>query len=308
MSAMDQMMIGAGGGVPGVAGATWTVQYGSGSLFFNSISCSSTGQKVVAGTSNGSAYYSTNYGVSWSASSGGPSGSYEIAISRDGSTALSAGGGGLYKSTDGGVTWSAAGTPAGTYISCAISSDGNVMVAVKFGGYIYTSSDRGANWTARTGAGALDWYNVAMSSDGTVMYAVSTSNYAHKSTNSGATWSIMYSTSGGGTYGKIATSANGAVVALNNAGYGLLRLSTNSGSSFTNQAFDGYMGMGVSDDGKRIFVGSYTVCYVTDDTGAAWTARYPSGASDHWAMCCNADGSKAYAVTGSTSGYVYSSP
>ena len=42
------------------------------------------------------------------------------------------------------------------------------LAAVNFGGYIYTSTDSGVNWTQRTTDASRDWWAIASSSDGTV--------------------------------------------------------------------------------------------------------------------------------------------
>ncbi len=42
------------------------------------------------------------------------------------------------------------------------------LAAVVFGGYIWTSTDSGVNWTQRTTDASRDWVSIASSSDGTV--------------------------------------------------------------------------------------------------------------------------------------------
>src|SRR6185295_5914873 len=53
--------------------------------------------------------------------------------------------------------------------SVASSSDGSKLVAVVYSGQIYTSTDSGANWTAR-GSSTL-WISVASSADGSTLVA-----------------------------------------------------------------------------------------------------------------------------------------
>ena len=54
--------------------------------------------------------------------------------------------------------------------SIASSADGTKLVAVVYGGQIYTSTDSGVTWTARESR--RDWYGVASSADGTKLVAV----------------------------------------------------------------------------------------------------------------------------------------
>ena len=62
------------------------------------------------------------------------------------------------------------------------------------GGYLYTSIDSGATWTAQTGAGKRYWASVASSSDGTKLVAVDGSRGMETAAisilqhDSGATW------------------------------------------------------------------------------------------------------------------------
>ena len=61
---------------------------------------------------------------------------------------------------------------ARNWYSVASSSDGTKLVAVVYGGQIYTSADSGVSWTPRESA--RNWCSVASSSDGTKLAAAVT--------------------------------------------------------------------------------------------------------------------------------------
>ena len=68
-----------------------------------------------------------------------------------------------------GVTW----TPHESnrqWTRVASSADGTKLVAVVYGGQIYTSTDSGATWTAR--ASNQQWWSVASSANGSKLVAV----------------------------------------------------------------------------------------------------------------------------------------
>ncbi|MFZ2152006.1 MAG: hypothetical protein WAV09_02775, partial [Minisyncoccia bacterium] len=58
-----------------------------------------------------------------------------------------------------------------TWVTVTSSSDGTKLAAGVYGGYIYTSTDSGANWTQQTGSGSRNWRGVTSSSDGTKLAA-----------------------------------------------------------------------------------------------------------------------------------------
>ena len=65
--------------------------------------------------------------------------------------------------------------------SITSSSDGTKLAAVVYGGYIYTSTDSGVNWTAQTASGSRDWNAITSSSDGTKLTAAVNPGYIYKS-------------------------------------------------------------------------------------------------------------------------------
>lgn len=66
------------------------------------------------------------------------------------------------------------------------SRDGQKLVAVVFGGQIYTSNNTGADWTARESDRL--WIAVASSDDGQKLVAVESGGKIYTSGDGGATW------------------------------------------------------------------------------------------------------------------------
>lgn len=91
-------------------------------------------------------------------------------------------------STFAGFIWTQQTTTASihNWRSIASSSDGTKLAAVS--GYIYTSADSGATWTANTTSGSRNWYSIASSADGTKLAAVVYGGYIYTSADSGVTW------------------------------------------------------------------------------------------------------------------------
>jgi len=90
----------------------------------------------------------------------------------------------MWTSADSGVNWTGRQpTGAATGETCITSSsDGTKLAAGVYGGYIYTSTDSGANWTQRTASGIRNWYSITSSSDGTKLAAVVKDGYIYTST------------------------------------------------------------------------------------------------------------------------------
>jgi hypothetical protein len=56
------------------------------------------------------------------------------------------------------------------------------------GGYIYTSTDSGVNWTQQTNSGQRQWKGITSSSDGIKLAASVNGGYIYTSTDSGVNW------------------------------------------------------------------------------------------------------------------------
>ena len=185
------------------------------------------------------------------------------------------------------------------------SADGTKLAATDYAGYIYTSTDSGANWyTMDNSSGVKNWREIASSSDGTKLAAVA--DYVYTSTDSGASWT-QRTTSGARNWTLIASSADGTklAAAVNN---GNISTSVNSGASWTVRTAPGSRGWNAitsSADGTKL---AATVLsgriWTSTDSGVTWTAR---DANREWnCLASSADGTKLVAAE-SFGGGIYTS-
>ena len=95
---------------------------------------------------------------------------------------------GIYTSGDFGASWTLSGASTLLDWTCVASnSTGQYLVACSSNAGIYTSANFGASWTL-SGALTLSWTGVASNSTGDVVVACATNNYIYTSYNYGATW------------------------------------------------------------------------------------------------------------------------
>jgi photosystem II stability/assembly factor-like uncharacterized protein len=101
-------------------------------------------------------------------------------------------------------------------------------VACRDGGYIYTSTNKGTNLTAR--ASSRNWKAVACSSDGSVMVAADGApGYLYLSTDSGVTWTAQ--TNGpSATWSAVACTPDGTKIVATVKG-GQIYISSNTTTS-----------------------------------------------------------------------------
>jgi hypothetical protein len=204
------------------SGVTWVERKGAGSRFWESLTSSSDGTKIAAGTWGDYIYTSTNSGSTWTQQTGSGQRRWNsIASSADGTKLVAtdfgtvAAPGHIYTSTDYGVTWIQR-TSAGArnWRTVTSSADGRTLATVDYqsSGYIYTSTDYGVTWSAKTSAGGKWWESLTSSSDGTKLAAGEWGGNIYTSTDLGATWTQQVS-SGERIWGDIASSADGSKLA-----------------------------------------------------------------------------------------------
>lgn len=184
--------------------------------------------------------------------------------------------------------------------SIGSSSDGKKLVAVVYGGDVYTSTDSGATWVNRTASGTghnLGWWAVASSSDGTKLAAGLYSGQIYTSTNSGVSWTLQTG-SISASWRSISSNRDGTKLAAA-VFTGYIYTSTDSGVTWVEKTSSGsraWTGICVSDDGDKIVAtaSSGGQIYTSTDSGATWTAR-ESGRQ--WsAITCSDDGTKLAAI------------
>jgi hypothetical protein len=202
----------------------------------------------------------------------------------------------------GGVTDVALGVPPTTtwsaresnraWNSIASSADGTKLVAVHYGGLIYTSTDSGVNWTGR--ASARNWRAVASSSDGTLLTAVVQSGQIYTSADSGVTWIARNSAR---TWTAVAMSADGTKQ-LAAVGYpgGQLYKSVDSGATWAAVETTRYWTSVASsaDGSKLVACAQGGQIYTSTDTGSTWTARETD--RDWYGVTSSADGTRLAAL------------
>jgi len=189
----------------------------------------------------------------------------------------------------------------------ASSSDGVKLAAIVNNGYIFTSTDSGANWTQRTGSGSRNWYSITSSADGTKLAALVSGGYIYTSTDSGVNWTEQTG-AGSRNWATIASSSDGAkLVAINSPGY--IYTSTDSGANWIQQTGSGslaWSSVASSTDGVKLVAsvgGGYI--YTSTDSGVNWTQRTSSGSLSWSVVASSSDGIKLVAVVGG--GNIYTS-
>jgi hypothetical protein len=137
-----------------------------------------------------------------------------------------------------------------------------MLVAVEFGGRIYTSADSGLTWTARDAA--RNWYAVASSSDGTKLVAVEYGGYIYTSVDSGASWFARNTIR---NWSTVSSSSDGTrLIAAVDGGF--IYTSTDSGTTWIARAADAdrnWSGVASSADGSKLAAVEYI-------NGLIWTS------------------------------------
>ena len=137
-----------------------------------------------------------------------------------------------------------------------MSADGQRVVAGVNGGYIYTSTDEGANWAERTAAGSRGWQAAAMSADGQRVVAGVGGGYLYTSVDGGVSWTER-TAAGSRNWQAAAMSADGQRVVAG-VGGGYLYTSVDGGVSWTERTAAGsrnWQAAAMSADGQRVVAG-----------------------------------------------------
>lgn len=186
-------------------GSTWTLKSGAGQKLWSKMDISNDGTKIFAltepqaqyvngsvqVTENGSSFYSTNSGTSFTqakALSGGTNSQQwnDFDISDDGTKVFLIGGNeSLWTSSNSGATWTAqTSTGTGGYSSVKANSSGSKVWIVN--GTIYTNTTAGS-YTTWTDLGWNNYSRVAVSENGTYLLA-SSNRFLWVSRDSGSNW------------------------------------------------------------------------------------------------------------------------
>jgi len=213
-----------------------------------------------------------------------------------------------------GGTWTALTMPSlsqyQSWQGIASSADGTKLVAAAVGVGLYTSTDAGVTWTARTfvSSSTEGWSRIASSADGTHLVAAVIGGPLYTSTDSGVTWIARTSSR---DWRDVASSADGTHLAASSYGGGLYT-STDAGVTWTARIDGGYwFSIASSADGTHLVAANYLdrgFLYTSTDAGVNWAPRPTPILSQgqQWvAVASSADGRTL--VAAAWGGFLYTS-
>jgi hypothetical protein len=274
---------------------------------WTALAMSSDGNKVLAVSSQGPIFTSSNGGACWTQTSA-PSDYWTCAASSsDGVNLVAATGylnGQIYRSTDSGATWAPTGVPGNAWTCIASSADGSTLVAGAFGYRLYVSTNSGIDWTGCI-LGQY-WGPVYCSADGRIMAAAGGGGQSvFISTSSGASWS-MATNLPALTWSSLVGSTNGNDLILV-SDRGQLFTSTNTGASWVSNSLpNGISGsIAVSEDARTWVMGITGAICTSTNFGLTWTTNSAPNNVGFGPVACSADGGKMAAVG---NGQIYVSP
>lgn len=171
---------------------------------------------VLAGTSEGNIYRSTNYGQTWDnvKALGGSNGINCMASPSTGNIVAGTSGGNIYISPDGGINWSLVGTLDGELgISSLVSlGAGTVLAGTSPNGKIYRSVNNGGNWALKQRLGTENSVESLVSLGSGVVLAGAGVGNVYKSIDDGAIW-IFVEKLGDSSGIKLVSLGSGVVLA-----------------------------------------------------------------------------------------------
>jgi hypothetical protein len=177
-----------------------------------------------------------------------------------------------------------------TWIPVASSADGTRLTAGVSGGYIWTSTDSGANWTAGTSAGSRYWGSVASSADGMKLAACVYGGSIWTSANGGAGW-FEQLLAGTKDWTYVASNSDGTKLAACVDG-GDIWTSTDSGVHWTDQTLSGakkWYAVASSSDGMKLAACTYPGDIWTSTYGGVNWTNQTSADSKYWFSIASSD-------------------
>ncbi len=303
-----------------VSAATWTDRSAtSGTRTWYGIACSSDCGKILAvdnTDTSASMYLSPDAGATWNALTGAGVRRWKhAAISSDGTKMLvSELDGWLWYSGNSGTTWATAATiGTGQWTGVDMSDDGTTMVAIANGGGkvgFWKSTDSGSTWSNPSGLGSTTPNAIACSSDCSKIIVGMFGDYIYRSTDTGANWGALTGSTSG-FYTSVASSSDGSKLASTLSFGGPLSTSSNSGSTWTDQADAGTGGAGLwqsvamSSDGSKLLAVSTAIVRTSTNSGVSWSTESAPGTATWRKAAMSSDG--AYMVVGGTNTGIWTS-
>ena len=167
--------------------------------------------------------------------------------------------------------------PIGTWNGVSVSATGQYQSAVVQNGNIFTSSDYGVSWTARTAPGGLYWYSISLSSTGQYQTAVVAGGNIWTSSDYGVTWASR------------ATVLNWVYISLSSTGQyqsavvngGYIWTSSDYGVTWTARTAPGtpnWISISLSSTGQyQSAVVNNGYIWISSDYGVSWASRTAPG-------------------------------
>jgi photosystem II stability/assembly factor-like uncharacterized protein len=270
---------------------------------WSSCATSSNNGKIIATSTTGLIYISTNSGTNWTARSisSGNINRRALVASENGRQIYSAiYGGEIEYSTDSGATWSTALNNDENWIAIAASANFQKIYAVAYQGYIYQSQDSGATWQ-KVNFPKLPWISIAVSANGAKAVAATKGGNIYNTSDSGESWTPRDQKR---KWVSVASSSNGDKFAAVVEG-GFVYTSSNGGDNWTQRGSErNWSAIASSSNGNKLVA---TVArgkiYTSTDSGVTWTAR---ASERNWLnVVSSTSGNKLIAVVGT--GKIYTS-
>lgn len=225
----------------------WTFAQSASAAWYSGLSSNGQYQVVAADYT----WISSNYGSSWTQSTGPSPNVNGSAISGSGQymTGINAASGYIYTSSDYGSNWTQREGPH-NFRGVSMSASGQYQTSAADNSNIWWSDDYGSNWTVVNTAAPSLW-DTAVSGNGQYQLAVSVYQYVYFSSNYGQTWVQKITDTNRNWYG-CAISDTGDYMTVASGDGGDIWTSTDYGATFTQQTFSNsfFGAVTMTGDGK----------------------------------------------------------
>jgi len=234
---------------------------------------------IYAGTESG-VYYTTDAFGSWDSLNAGLTDRYVLALCTDDSSTMFAGTPtGVYRRKEGDSIWVKLSAPGVSFgLDCVpFMIDSNYQILYVSSEGLTRSLDRGQTWDhLPVSPDFVLAYSITSNSNG-MLYAADLHTFC-QSTDNGQTWSEKYQFPKYSTFIALTVTSSGAILGALGDGYsGKIWRSVDSGATWTDNYYEGYISNFAYDSHGHVFIGIHTgglniggVCRSTDD-GITWT-------------------------------------
>jgi hypothetical protein len=266
---------------------------------------------VVAGTTGGNIYRSTDNSASWNFVQRLGTETDTFSLADLGGGIVVAGTyptGQIYRSTDNGASWNLVqrlGTETAVYSLADLG--GGIIVAGTTGGNVYRSTNNGASWNFVQRLGTETYvFSFADLGGGIVVAGTNPTGQIHRSTDSGASWTLVQRLGTETAVYSLADLGNNIVVAGTTGGNVYRSIDNGASWNFIQQLGTETEVRSLADLGNGIVVAGTTGgnVYRSIDNGASWNFIQQLGTETAVRFFAVLDGLKIIAGTGTT-GQIY---